>query len=384
MVRHGVGVVVAVVALAGCGGGSSDEEQVVDAVKDFKSAAERRDGEKLCREIFHPNTVHVADRMARADAAPGEPRPSCEQRYRTSTTRTETIDGRDPTTDDVTIKGDLGYLPDGDDKRPIARRDGGTWKIDFTADPALHWLTDASFACVRWQDTLQAMPLPPANRRGIIASLRAQAAAMATFRSELHAGAALGQAKPSAADLAAALDRMSAKLDGVAAALRRGRSLDAATQKVAKESGEDLAAIFRAAKAVDVRCGRIPGVARDGAAFRRKADALCQPVVVDLASLPQPGPGPAAATRYLRRISAAERRARRDLASLKPPADLDSVYRDTLSTLGGIGATLSAESAAIARDDAAGVQRAVARIGPLDFRKGVGFNRLGLRTCARL
>jgi hypothetical protein len=82
--------------------------------------------------------------------------------------------------------------------------------------------------------------------------------------------------------------------------------------------------------------------------------------------------------------SAAERHDGEKLGALEPPADLDRVYRDTLSTLAGLAAALHAESAAVARDDRAGAQRAVARLGPLDFRKGVGFNRLGLANCMRL
>ena len=58
MVRHGVGVVIAVVVLAGCG--SSDEEKVAALAKEFRSATQRHDGQKLCHEIFHPNTVRAA------------------------------------------------------------------------------------------------------------------------------------------------------------------------------------------------------------------------------------------------------------------------------------------------------------------------------------
>jgi hypothetical protein len=382
MVRHGVGVVIAIVVLAGCG--SSDEEKVAALAKEFQSAARAHDGEKLCREILHPNTVRASERMARADAAPSGPRPSCERQYSSSKARTETFDGRDPTADDVTIEGDLAYLPAGLNKRPIARRDGDTWKVDFTADPELHWVMDASFACARWQDTLQAMALPSASRRGIIDHLRGTAAAIATFQRELHADAARGEAKTPAADLAASLGRIGANLEGTAAALRRGRSLDAATEKANKEADKLVAEIFRAANAAGMRCGRIPALARDGAAFRSKANALCAPVVRDISSLADPGESVAAATRYLRRASALVRRTRRDLGRLKPPADLDRVYRETLSTLAGLGATLRAEGAAIARDDAAGARRAVARLGPLDFRKGVGFERLGLPACQRL
>ena len=36
----------------------------------------------------------------------------------------------------MTIKGDVAYLPDGDSKRPFARRLGDRWKVDFTVDPA--------------------------------------------------------------------------------------------------------------------------------------------------------------------------------------------------------------------------------------------------------
>jgi hypothetical protein len=214
--------------------------------------------------------------------------------------------------------------------------------------------------------------------------VRRTAGATTTFRRELDAAAARGDSKAPAADLAGALTRVAANFESVAAALRRGGSLDAATEKTNKDSPKQVVVIFRAAKAARVRCGRIPAFASDGASFRRQATAVCAPVVTDITSLDDPGDSIAAATRYLRRASALERRARRDLARLRPPADLDRVYRETLSTLSGLGGTLRAEGAAIARRDPAGVRRALARLGPLDYRKFTGFRRLGLPACAGL
>ena len=74
----------------------------------------------------------------------------------------------------------------------------------------------------------------------------------------------------------------------------------------------------------------------------------------------------------------------RRLAALEPPADLDRVYRDTLSSLTSLGTVLRAEGAAIARGDAAGARRAVARLPTVDYRKSVGFIRLGLPSCSAL
>ena len=92
-----------------------------------------------------------------------------------------------------------------------------------------------------------------------------------------------------------------------------------------------------------------------------------------------------AATRFLRRAGALERQASRGLARLTPPSDLDRVYRETLATLNGLGATLRAEGAAVARGDLAGARRAVVRLGPLDYRKSAsGSSRLGLPACPRL
>jgi hypothetical protein len=383
MVRHGVGVVAVLVALAGCGS-SSDGDKVIAALEDLNSATRLHDAERLCGEVLHPNTVRVIERMLRADAAPGEPRPSCERKYGDHMLRPPDLASVDPKADDVTVKGDVAYFEYEGGEQPIARRDGDTWKIDVTGDPTTAWRMHASSACVRWQDTLRAMPLPSASRRGIIDHLRGQAVALTTFRRELDADAAPGEAKTPAGDLAASLDRMGANFEGVAAALRRGRSLDAALEKASKDVRDEVAEIFRAANAAGVRCGRLPNAAPDGAAFRREANALCEPVVRDLSSLDDPGDSIAAATRYLRRGSTLLRRTNRDLARLKPPADLDRVYRDTLSTVAGLGATLRAERAAITRRDLAGTRRTAARLGPLDYRKRVGFGRLGLADCAQL
>jgi hypothetical protein len=383
MVRRGVGVVVvALVALAGCG--SSDKEQVAAVAKDLESVTEHHDGVKLCRDVLHPNTVRAVERMARFEAVPGGPRPSCEQKYRTSRARSQTIDGRDPTADDVTIKGDVAYMPAGETKRPFARRDGDKWKIDFTADPEIRWGMQASLACARFQDRLQAMPLPPANREGIVADLRATASAMTTFRRELDAPAALGEAKTPAGDLASALDRMRLRLESTAASVERGRSLDAAISQASKVTRAEAAEILRTTGAAGVQCGRIPSLAPDGADFRREANAVCQPVARGIEDLADPSTSATAALRYLRHASALERRASRALAGLTPPADLDRVYRDTLSTLSGLGATLRAEGAAVARRDLAGARRVVGRLSTLDYRKSAGFRRLGLAACAGL
>jgi hypothetical protein len=251
MVRHGVGVVAVVVALAGCG--SSDEDKVIAALEDLNSATRLHDAERLCGEVLHPNTVRAIERMLRADAAPGEPRPSCERKYSASMLRPPDLASVDPKADDVTIKADVAYFEYEDGEQPIARRDGDTWKIDVTGDPTTAWRMHASSACVRWQDTLQAMSLPSASRRGIIDHLRGQAVALTTFRRELDADAAPGEAKTPAGDLAASLDRMGADFEGVAAALRRGRSLDAALEKAGKEVRDEVAEIFRAANAAGVR-----------------------------------------------------------------------------------------------------------------------------------
>ena len=400
MVRHGVGVVGLVVALAGCGG--SDEEKVASLAKQLSTATKKHDGAKMCHELLHPNTVHAIEQMARAEAIPGGPQPSCEQKYRTSQASSETIDDKDPTADDVTIKGDVAYLSAGmNRKRPFARRDGGTWKIDFTADPEIRWAMRASLACAHWQQTLHteplppasregiiaslhAEPLPPANREGIIAEVHAEAAAITTFRRELKAQAATGEEKTPALDLAASLTRMHAELESAAAALQRGRSFDATLNRTGRAARGEAVEILRAANAANLQCGRIPSVARDGAAFRSKANAMCEPVVKEITGMREPGASIAKVVRYLRRASALERGVSRQLATLEPPADLDRTYRDTLSTLNGLGATLRAEAAAIAGGDLAGTRRAVARLPTLDYRKSVGFVRLGLSRCTSL
>jgi hypothetical protein len=385
MVRRGVGVAIAVVVLAGCGGGSSDEEKVVDAVKQFKSAALGHDGRKLCRELLHPNTVRVVERLARADAAPGGAALTCEETYRARRTREQALEGRPPKASEVTIKGDVAYLPDPDGgKRPLVRRAGDAWKLDFTADPELRWTARASFACGRWQAARRAIPLPSASREGIIAHLHAEAEAIANFVSVLNADAAPGEEKEPAQRLAGSLERLNQELERAAAALRRGASLDATTTKLGKTARTDGVNIFRAAGAASMECGRIPAAAADGADFRRKANAVCAPISKRIEGLGDPGSSARAAVRFLRRAGALERRASRGLAALKPPSDLDRVYRETLATLNSLGATLRTESVAVGRGDLAGARRAVTRLGLLDYRKSDGFSRLGLASCAKL
>jgi len=387
MVRQGVGVLVAVVVLAGCGGGgSSDEEKVAAVAKDFQSAANRHDGRALCHEVLHPNTVRAIERLAQAQVrAGGSPR-TCEEQYRISRARVTPLDGRAAKPDEVTIKGDIAYVPDGEggSKRALARRVDGEWKVDFTADPGLRWLMRSSLACSRWQDALQAMPLPTASREGIIAHLHAEADALASFLSGIDADAGQGEEQGAVREFTASLDRMTAELEGAAASLRRGRSLQRTTDKARKVLNEEGARLVRLIDVSRVDCGRIPAFAPDGAEFRRKANAVCAPISKRIGGLGDPGSSPRAAVRFLRRAGALERQASRRLAALTPPSDLDRVYRETLATVNGLGATLQAEGAAAARGDLAGARRAVGRLVLLDYRKSAGFARLGLASCWQL
>jgi hypothetical protein len=384
MVRQGVGVLVAVVVLAGCGG-SSDEEKVVEAVKEFKSAAVGHDGGKLCRELLHPNTVRVVERLARADVPPGVEAKTCEETYRKERPREDALNGRPPKPSEVTIKGDVAYLPDPDGgKRPLVRRAGDAWKLDFTADPELRWTARASFACVHWQQGLQRLPLPTASRQGIVAVMEAQADLAARFGRELDANAARGGATGPARDLEGVLGRMQRQFEAAAAGLRRGDSLETLTNRAAKASSGQFRELVVAIKDAKLTCGRIPAAAPDGAEFRRKAGAICEPIQASFERLPDPGSSPKAAIRFLRRGSALVRRASSRLADVKPPADLDRIYRETLSTLNGLGATLRAESAAVQRGDVRGADHAVGRLQTLDVRKTTGFARLGVPACAAL
>lgn len=386
MVRQGVGVLVAVVVLAGCGGGgSSDEEQVVETVKEFKTAALGHDGRKLCRELLHPNTVRVVERLARADAPPGGEAPTCQETYKALRPRERALEGRPPKASEVTIKGDIAYLPDPDGgKRPLVRRAGDVWKLDFTVDPELRWTARASFACVHWQQALQRVPLPSASRQGIITFLRAEADVTARFKRELNVPAVRGAAIAPARDMDAALARIRSQYEDAAADLRRGGSLETLTTRAAEASNVEFRNLVLAGRAAKLSCGRDPTVAPDGAEFRRKATAVCKPVVQSIQRLPDSGSSAREAIRFLRRGSALERRASSRLADLKPPPDLDRIYRETLSTLNGLSATLRAESTAVAHRDVRGAEHAVGRLQTLDFRKSVGFSRLGLPACAAL
>jgi hypothetical protein len=387
MVRQGVGVAVAVVVLAGCGGGGgrSDEEKVVETVKQFRSGAKSHDEGKLCRELLHPNTLRVVKRLAQADAPPGGKAATCEETYRKRGPREKALEGRGPKPSEVTIRGDVAFLPDPDGgTRPLVRRAGDTWKLDFTADPELGWRARASFACVHWQQGLQRLPLPTASRRGIIALMDAQAELAASFMRELDANSARGDATAPARDLEDALESLQGRFKQVASGLRRGGSLETLTNRAAKASSNEFRNLLLAVSEAKLSCGRIPASAPDGAGFRRKAAAVCEPIHASFQRLPDPSSSRSAAIRFLRRGSALERRASSGLADLKPPADLDGVYRETLSTLNGLGATLRAESAAVRRGDVRAAEHAVGRLQTLDFRKSAGFSRLGVPACAAL
>jgi hypothetical protein len=228
------------------------------------------------------------------------------------------------------------------------------------------------------------MPLPTASREGIIAQLRAEADALASFRSAIDADAGHGEEQGAVREFTASLNRLTAGLEGAAASLRRGRSLETSTDKARKVLNEEGARLVRLIDVARLDCGRIPAYAPDGAEFRRKATAVCEPIQKSINGLGDPGSSPRAAIRFLRRASVLERRASSRLADLKPPPDLDRIHRETLSTLNGLGATLRAESTAVARGDVRGAEHAVGRLQTLDFRKSAGFSRLGLPACAAL
>jgi hypothetical protein len=382
MVRQGVGVAVLVVALSGCG--SSDRDKVVAALKQLGSAAKRRDGAKLCSEVLHANTVRAVERLDAAYMPPGSGPPSCARRMSGASGNPRDVPLRDLTADDVTINGDVAYASDDSERVPFARRVGNGWKVDFTAQPTFAWRVRTSLACVHWQDRLQALPLPPANRAGIIDQLRSAGAAATAFHEQIGAIDAPQDVQTAAGYLEDALARLDARLEAMAAALGRGRSLDDIWKHSAPAIARASSDVMRAANAADIGCGRLPNVAPDGAQFRRQADARCAPAVAAIKRIGDPGDSLVAIRRALNRAASAMRRAKRDLAGLTPPADLDRVYRATLTTLARLGATLRLEGSAAVRRDRGAAQRAAAHLGPLNFRKVTGFLRLGLPTCAEL
>jgi hypothetical protein len=384
-----VGVALAVVVLAGCGGGGgpSDEEQVSTLARELQTASGHRDGRRLCRELLHPDSVRAFDRLARAESPPGAPPLTCEGRLSRGGLGDAPGKGRAAKPDEVTIKGDVAYVPSGGPgaKRPFARRVGGQWKYDLTVDPVLRWALRASFACGRWQDGVQAMPLPAASRAGIIDHLQATADGVGDLLEAIDVDAATGEEKEPAHRLEGALLRLNLRLSGAAAALARGDSVEEVSRKQGRAIYVAEARVLQAARGASMECGRIPALAPDGEEFRREATAVCTSIGHSFDRLK---PGARASqgevVRALRRAGGLERRTSSRLARLTPPSDLRRVYRDTLATLNGLGAALRRESDAVVRHDLAGVRRAVARFQPLDYRKSAGFARLGLPACGQL
>jgi hypothetical protein len=383
---RGLGVALAVVVLAGCGGGRSDEEKVAALAQQLQTASEHRDGRKLCRELLHPNSVRAYDRLARAESPPGTPPLTCERRLSRGGIGQAAGAGRVAKPDEVTIKGDVAYVPSGAPgaKRPFARRVDGAWKFDLTVDPVLRWALRASFACERWQDAVQGSPLPAANRAGVIKHLQASGDGVDDFLRAIDVDAATGEEKEPAHQIEGALLRLTLRIHAAGVALAQGVSFEALRRKQGRAILAAEASVLRALRGASVQCGRIPSQAPDGAEFRRKATAVCTPLTATLQDLGEPGSSARSVMRFLRRGGALERRARTRLARLEPPSDLDRVYRDTLATLDDLGATLRRESAAVARRDLAGLRRVVARFGPLDYRKSAGFARLGVPACGGL
>ena len=305
MVRQGVGVLVAVVVLAGCGGGgSSDEEQVVETVKRFKSAALGNDGRKLCRELLHPNTVRVVERLARADAPPGGDAETCEETYHADRPRERALEGRPPKASEVTIKGDIAYLPDPDGgKRPLMRRAGDAWKLDFTGRPgaaldgpgelrvrALAAGAPAAAAAHRQPAGHHRVPACPGRRLG---EVRARARPAGCARRGHSAGAGHGGGTGSPA--------VPARGSGGGPPPRR--SLEAVTNRARTASSANFRDLVLGAREAKLSCGRNPSVAPDGAEFRRKATAVCEPIHKSINGLGDPGSSPRAAIRFLRRAS---------------------------------------------------------------------------------
>ena len=94
----------------------------------------------------------------------------------------EALEGRAPEAYEVTIKGDVAYLP-----VPTAgsgrwcAAPATQWKLDFTADPELRWVARARASPAgAGRRRGRRSRCPSASRDGIIAHLHAEAAAIAT------------------------------------------------------------------------------------------------------------------------------------------------------------------------------------------------------------
>lgn len=125
-------------ALAACGGSEPDssskfkgeEKLVANAIEDLQSAGEKRDGERICRELLSPRVVQAIDQAGG--------RKNCAARIEDSlddadvfqlTVRSVTVKGNSAT---AVVASDDGNEKDRVDTMTLVKQ-GKRWKIDSLA-----------------------------------------------------------------------------------------------------------------------------------------------------------------------------------------------------------------------------------------------------------
>lgn len=361
---------VALLALAGCGGGEGD--QVKEALTQFASDSRTGNAQGVC-DALTADSRRLFDVIARGVRGPDSDCVDVVEEQLggggggLEASAVESIEAAD-----VDVEGDKARVKaDDDDTRLPLERVDGRWRIDIAELPLPGYGLRGTAACT--EATLRTIrsPLPKPTRPGIARDADRDADSLASLASLLERMKPPKGAEDEQREVVAALRANSDAWRRAGRAIRGvGAPLDAYNKA--------LAATEKRARAVEPALGDLQvaclGDARTlapAAAFREDAHRICRATsrAIDRA--------PENAT-LLRRLGALGRETTRKLRRLEPPPSLERAYR------GALDAFSAAYAAIAAAEGARNPERAQERFELLGLRSSIAFFRVGLPRCGEL
>jgi hypothetical protein len=366
--------VAAALALGACGGGESEDDEVTSALQHFVTVVKKDDAAGYCKGVT-PATQRL---FAKVSEGVDGRRGSCERligRVMKKGTSGLTDKTREAIDDaDVEVDGSTATVTDGRVRLPMRKVDD-TWRLDIANFPEEGYGLRTTAACTENKLRGVRRPLPAATRPGLAREAKAQAAEYT------HLLRAIDRIKPPRGERESH--------ETLLRILRAQRATWSQTAKRLRGFGAPLKTFNRALKTSARRAKRIESLRSDlqfsclGNAltlrsardYRRNATAACRGAYRRFKRLGKPTA--ANVDTFIGRFQEISRRLRGRLRSLRPPALLRRLHRQTVTAFGAVAAELPRLSRSTGKG-------ALEHYELLILRSSVGFFRLGLPRCGEL